>query len=277
MATIVSAYRRGVRLALLFDYDGTLTPIVDNPARARLEPPTLRLLKQLALHPRVSVGIISGRSLDDLQGLVDVPGLYSAGTSGLELDLQGVRLTLPAAEPYRILLQEVAGQLGRLTGAYPGAWVEYKGLGLTLHYRSVARHQCRALLEEADRKLGPYADRLQNVQGAMAWEITPAVPWNKGSALRLILESIGPPVVPVYAGDGANGEEAIAATIDLGGVALGIGAEAPASVHLRLRDPADLVSFLGCLEEALAEGRAAEMIEWLSRTSSRLALKTAAG
>ena len=37
--SIVSAYSRGSRLALLFDYDGTLTPIVEHPALARLEPP----------------------------------------------------------------------------------------------------------------------------------------------------------------------------------------------------------------------------------------------
>ena len=89
----------------------------------------------------------------------------------------------------------------------------------------------------------------------MAWEITPNVDWNKGSALRLIVDSIGQPVVPLYAGDSANDAEAISTVIALGGVALGIGPDAPASVHHRLKEPLELISFLTSLEESLAVSR----------------------
>jgi trehalose-phosphatase len=241
-------------LALLFDYDGTLTPLVEDPAQARLEPAALRVLKRLVLRPRVHVGIISGRSLDDLRGRVEIPGLYSAGTSGLELDLQGERLIVPGAETYRGLIREVVGLLGRLASEFPGAWVENKEYGLTLHYRRVESHRRSALLERAARELGPFSGRLRCVEGSLAWEITPAVGWDKGVALRLILEAIGQPVIPLYAGDGANDYDAIAAAIALGGVALGIGADAPPSVQHRLRAPTDLVSFLENLNEALATG-----------------------
>jgi trehalose-phosphatase len=275
MAQLVTTYLHGFRLALLFDYDGTLTPLVEAPALARLEPAALRVLKRLVLRPRVSVGIISGRCLDDLRGLVDIPGLYSAGTSGLEFDLQGECLTVPAAAAYRGVVKEVVGLLRALTAGYPGACVESKELGLTLHYRHVARPLRGALLEHAARVIGPYLGRLRVVEGALAWEITPAVGWDKGSALRLILDAIGSPVIPLYAGDGANDGEAIAAATALGGIAVGIGPEAPESVHHRLDRPAALVSFLENLEDALEAGPVAAAVRPLSGRPTYMALKPA--
>src|SRR5262245_48483918 len=90
---LLSAHRAGRHLILLFDYDGALVPIVEHPQLARLAPRTRLLLKQLARQPRVSVGVLSGRKLDDLQEMVALPGLYYAGTNGLELELRGVRVT----------------------------------------------------------------------------------------------------------------------------------------------------------------------------------------
>ena len=68
------AYRHGSSLVLLFDYDGTLTPIVEHPRLAVLDRKTRRLLASLADRPRVHVGILSGRELDELRALVGCPG-----------------------------------------------------------------------------------------------------------------------------------------------------------------------------------------------------------
>jgi trehalose 6-phosphate phosphatase len=257
MDRLSSAHRQGVRLALLFDYDGTLTPIVEHPALARLEPRTARLLRRLSGCPGVTVGVISGRGLDDLRGMVGLPGLHYAGNSGLELDLLGKRLTHPEAKANQGLVQRLVRRLGVIATDYAGAWVEDKRLGLTLHYRQVAPHRLADLLERAGRVVRAAASRLRVVEGPMAWEITPALRWDKGSALRLILDSIGPPVLPAYAGDGANDAEAVAAAAALKGVTLGIGACAPSSSQYRLHDPAALTTFLTCLTESLGGSRAA--------------------
>jgi trehalose 6-phosphate phosphatase len=252
MARLLSAHRQGFRLALLFDYDGTLTPIVEHPELARLEPQTRRLLQHFARRPGISVGIISGRGLDDLWGMVGLSGLYYAGNSGLEMDLLGKRVTHPEVREYRGLLQRVVRRLGELTAVFPGAWVEDKQVGLSLHYRQVALHQREGLLGRAGQEIGPYARHLRVVQGPMAWEISPELSWDKGSALRLILESIGPDVFPVYAGDGANDAGAMETTVTLGGVALGIGADAPAAAQYRFLGQAAFVTFLSSLADALA-------------------------
>lgn len=247
----MSAHRQGFRLALLFDYDGTLTPIVDHPALAHLAPDMHQLLRRLTRQANVKVGIISGRSLDDVQKIVGLPGLYYAGNSGLELDLLGERICHPRAQSCRSLVRTVVGRLEALTMAYPGAWVEDKRLGLTLHYRKVALHRRLHLLARARQLVRPYLHRLRVVTGPMAWEITPALGWDKGSAVRQILESIGPPTFALYAGDGANDAAALATTTTFGGLALGIGAGTPGSVHFRLRDPAALANLLTCLAESL--------------------------
>jgi trehalose-phosphatase len=151
-------------------------------------------------------------------------------------------------------VESVVGDLGGLAAEYPGAWIEDKPLGLTLHYCQVAASQREGLLARAGQLLQAYAGCLRVVEGPMAWEVTPAVGADKGSAIRLILESVGPPVLPFYAGDGANDEEAVLTTVALGGVALGVGACAPPSAPYRLPDPAALAHFLTKLVESLPEG-----------------------
>jgi trehalose 6-phosphate phosphatase len=246
---LVSAHQAGSRLALRLDYDGTLTPIVEHPALALLEPHTRRLLERLTETPRVSVGVFSGRGLVDLRHLVALPDLFYAGSSGLELDLRGTRTIHPKAVTHRRHLEVAAATLAALARDYPGAWVEDTHLGWTLHYRQVDARQVEELLERAGRALRAYAGMLRVTVGLMAWEVTPDVGWHKGSALRLIVESLGP-CLPFYAGDAANDTEALATAAVLGGIAVGVGPAAPPARY-HMAGPTELVAFLSGLAEAL--------------------------
>ena len=60
--------RRGDRLAVFLDYDGTLTPIVSHPEDAWLSESMRETLRSLA--GRLPVAILSGRDLDDVRGRV---------------------------------------------------------------------------------------------------------------------------------------------------------------------------------------------------------------
>lgn len=255
MESLTTVRRTGSRLALLFDYDGTLSPIVAHPALALLSLGTRRLLDRLASLPNVCVGVLSGRSLSDLRHLVGLPTVYYAGNSGLELDLLGRRMVHPDAERYRRRVASVVSSLGEVSRGYPGAWVEDKGLGLTLHYRDVPLPLLKDLLEQAGRLLHPHAGSLRVVDGPMAWEVTPALPWDKGTALRKIVETAGVPAVPLYVGDRTNDEPALEAANELGGVSIGVGESAPTCARHRLGNPADLLAFLAGLAEALHEVR----------------------
>jgi trehalose-phosphatase len=244
---LVEAHRAGRALALFFDYDGTLTPIVDHPDRAHLSPLARELLRRLAGQPRVTVGVLSGRALADVKAKVGLPGLYYAGTCGLELDLRGVVVTHPGAETGRPLLEGLARRLRDLADDYPGAWVEEKRYGLTLHYRRVAPHLAPDFRSRAVRTLQRCAQHLRLLDGPRAVEVALAVGWTKGTALRRLTTHAGTGAVPLYAGDEANDADALEAAADLRGVALGIGPRAPATARQHLPDPAALHALLARL------------------------------
>jgi trehalose 6-phosphate phosphatase len=86
---LAAASRRGADLAVFFDYDGTLTPIVSHPSLARLAPEMRQRMRSLATLDRVRVGVVSSRALNELRLLVGLPGLYYAGSAGMEIDLLG--------------------------------------------------------------------------------------------------------------------------------------------------------------------------------------------
>ena len=91
----------------------------------------------------------------------------------------------------------------------------------------------------------------------MALEVTLQWGWNKQTAVREVIAHVAADGAgTLYAGDGANDAEAMEAVVALGGVALGIGPEAPSVAPYRLPDPTALVDFLEHLYEALAsDGR----------------------
>ncbi|HEY1375624.1 MAG TPA: hypothetical protein VGF55_02460 [Gemmataceae bacterium] len=77
--------------------------------------------------------------------------------------------------------------------------------------------------------------------------ITPADGWCKGDAVDLILSARGAGAFPVYAGDGANDEEAVARVNARGGVSIGVGRDAPAAATYRLATPEGLAGNLAHL------------------------------
>lgn len=238
-------------MALLFDLDGTLAEIVDHPGMAKIEPEVLQLLEGFRDLPRVAVGIISGRSLRDLKQKVGLDGLYYSGNCGMEIDLLGTHIVHPDAEGHRSALGQLVSCLSKVAERFPGAWVENKGLGITLHYRQTPIDRHLELQERAGRVYLEFATSMQIVEGRMAWEITPAVGWDKGSAVLAILESIGENVVSLYAGDSANDEQALAAVDSFGGIGIGVGPFAPASAHFTVKDPRELLSLLVAVAAAL--------------------------
>jgi len=246
------AYREGQRLLLLFDYDGTLVPIAEHPRLARLAGPTRRVLARLAGQPRVRVGIVSGRSLDDLRHMVCLSDVCLVGTTGLEMEAYGVRLVHREARKAIRSVGEAIRAVRAAIAPFRGAWVEDKRLGLTVHYRRAAPEGIVALRDAAHAALAPHARALRIVEGPMAMEVTPNVGCHKGTAVRMIQERLKPARhLVVYAGDSANDADALEEVGAAGGIGLGIGPEAPRIARYRLPDPAALGSLLDELWRAL--------------------------
>lgn len=251
-----AVHRGGGSLTLLFDYDGTLAPLVSHPRLAGLPSPTRHMLKQLAAWDRVHVGILSGRGLDDLREMVRLDGLLLSGSTGLEFDLGGRKYSHPEANRIAHLVEDLIRRFQRELATFPGAWVEIKPLGFTLHYRAVSNALTADFLGHSTAILASHAESLRVLHGPKALEIVPALGWNKGTAVRQILEHLGTSGSGLlYAGDSENDAEGLKVAAELGGLAVGVGPLAPSIAQYRLSDPAALSRLLTQLHQALVRDR----------------------
>jgi len=175
---------RAPRGGVLLDFDGTLAAIVVDPALARPLPGTLTVLRALVLRFRL-VAVLSGRPASFLAEHLAVPGLVRVGSYGLErVTPEGV-IVSPEAAPWAPVVAEVAALARRQ--APPGALVEDKGLGLTLHHRAAPSTAgwARAFAEEqaASRGLVAHVAR-QSV------ELRPPVAVDKGSSVAELVAGL---------------------------------------------------------------------------------------
>lgn len=250
---IINRYRRGHTLALLFDYDGTLVPLAAHPRLATMPPRTRRLLRRLAGRSRVVLGVVSSRELSELRALVSLRNIYYAGNSGLELDLRGTRISHPGIQDALPAIVAVTGQIQNIIGMFPGAWLEGKMSGLTIHYRDVPDGRIPDLLSQITIVSEPFLDRLRFTDGPKAVEITPELGWDKGTAVKFILDHLGQDaLLPLYAGDAPNDDPAFEIVGEMGGLCIGVGTEIPPFSHYCVADPAALLSLLFALDRNLA-------------------------
>jgi trehalose-phosphatase len=249
------AHADGRHLVLMFDFDGTLAPYADHPRLARLPRATRTTLERLVRCPNVTLGVVSGRSLESLREVVGLRPVYYAGTGGLELDMLGVRITHPEAERGRAVLAAAAPRLRAVCAAFPGAWVEDKPLGLTAHYRRLTGPKAAEFRRAVVAVMSWAAGRLNLCDCARAIEVTPTLGWTKASAVRAIVDDAARNAFAFYAGDEANDADALAEVAGLGGVAVGVGPCAPEAAPYRLDDPAGLAGLLADLFTAIGATR----------------------
>lgn len=73
------------RVVLALDFDGVLAPLVDDPSTSRALPAAVTALRRLAQVERLVLALVSGRAVDDLAGLAEVPaGTWLVGSHGAE-------------------------------------------------------------------------------------------------------------------------------------------------------------------------------------------------
>jgi len=171
---------RPERSALFVDFDGTLAPIVADPAAARPLPGARDVLARLAGRLAV-VAVVSGRPVAFLlDAFGTVPGLRLVGLYGMEeASGSGEVVTDPGVERWRPVVARVTESAQ--AGVPPGAEVEPKGLTVTLHWRQnpAAEGWARAV---AARALAD--DGLVAQPGRMALELRPPIATDKGTVVR---------------------------------------------------------------------------------------------
>ena len=171
---------------LLTDFDGTLSPIVADPAAARLAAGAEDALADLARRLAV-LAVITGRAPLDARRLIGVPGLLIVGNHGTEWLAPDADALMPSPGADRARAA-VAAALARVA-AVGDVTIEDKGLSATIHYRTAgAPEASRAAILGA---LDPPPEGLEVREGRMSVELRPVGLGDKGSAARAVVERFG--------------------------------------------------------------------------------------
>lgn len=216
------------------DYDGTLAPIVDDPAAAVPHPDVPELLQ--TLDERYPLWIVTGRDIAALSSFLDQP-LRAIGLHGAQRGVVG-------GDVEHLMPDDAAQALHRLRRSLPsvdGVQIEEKDQAFAVHYREVedgsaARDRLRSWLDAMP-------EMLDAIWGKKVVELRPAG-LTKGTAVRRIAEK-HPGHTPVYLGDDTTDEDAFEALQEMNRetVTVRIGPEETRAEY-RLAGPDEVAEYL---------------------------------
>ncbi|KAI0782046.1 trehalose 6-phosphate phosphatase [Abortiporus biennis] len=235
-----SHYLQAKKRLFLFDYDGTLAPIVKVPSAAIPSEPTLQALEELSSDPKNVVYIISGRDQAFLEqhlghiknlgmsaehgGFIREPGstTWSNFTENLDMDWMG----------------EVLEIFKYYTERTTGSQIEVKKSSITWHYRSsdpewglFQCRQCQDLLENNLARKRP----IEVLVGKKNLEVRP-IAVNKGEIVKRILYNNPDAQFIFCAGDDKTDEDMFRALLLFQDGQKKVRMEPPLSVTLLSKD-----------------------------------------
>ncbi|KTW27698.1 trehalose-phosphatase [Pneumocystis carinii B80] len=134
---LTNAYQKANKRLFMFDYDGTLTPIVKDPLVAIPSQQLLRVLRALAENPQNQVWIISGRDQSFLSKWLDnIPQLGLSAEHGCYMRFPNTSNWLDLTKNMDVSWQEEVYKIFEYyTERTQGSFIEQKRCTLTWHYR----------------------------------------------------------------------------------------------------------------------------------------------
>lgn len=228
---VLAQIQKADRILFLSDFDGTLTPIVENPELAVMSEETRQLLVKLTRERRYTVGFISGRTLADLKDKVKIHGVIYAGNHGFEIEGPGLRFTSPIVDEVKPMFRTIRQFLSLTLGTIKGVLVEDKGFTLSVHYRQADAERVPDVENIVNRAISSQPARgiFKITSGNKVYEVRPSVNWDKGKAIRLLMKRYGKGgrnsgLLPVYLGDDLTDEDGFRAIEKYGqGISVHIG------------------------------------------------------
>ncbi len=232
------------RLAIFLDYDGTLTPIVDDPAQALLQDKVRRLLRSLS--ERWSVIIMTGRALQDILCLVGLESLAYAGCHGFSIQCRQSSFVEEPGKRFLPALDKAEKELCERVKYLQGVRLERKPYSMAIHYRQADESVLPKLERCVDEVVESNPDLMKTV-GKKIFELRPRVDWNKGKALLYLIQKLHVDqsrIVPLYIGDDVTDEDAFEAIADIGiGILVSEDNQATAATY-RVNNPDEVAIFL---------------------------------
>ncbi|PPF21050.1 trehalose-phosphatase [Rathayibacter sp. AY1A7] len=238
------------RLLVALDFDGTLAPEVDDPARARALPEAREAVLRLLALPGTRVALVSGRALGSLEEVSQLPDeALLVGSHGIEIRLDpeedAVRLDDDELEKVGVLEDVLKG----IARGIDNVWIEDKPAGFALHTRLATERHSRvahvvALSEARAEVQGVTVREGKNVLEFSVRSTT------KGEAVQHLRRYTGATAV-LYAGDDVTDEDAFA-VLGSGDVGIKSG-EGTTAASYRVRGPEQVAHALLLLADLRAE------------------------
>ncbi|KAK6250712.1 hypothetical protein QUC31_008274 [Theobroma cacao] len=210
---------KGKKVVVFLDYDGTLSPIVEDPNKAFMSAEMRAAVREVAKYFPTS--IISGRSRDKVKQFVQLSNVYYAGSHGMDImappravtscDKKGNEGAFQPAKLFLPAIQEISVVLVDKIRGIQGARIEDNRFCISVHYRQVPPED-HEILKEKVKSLVENRPEFRLTEGKMVLEVRPSIDWNKGDALNYLLDTLGfsnaKDVLPLYIGDDRTDEDA---------------------------------------------------------------------
>lgn len=238
---------------LLLDFDGTLAEFNPDPAAPVLTPARWNVIERIRKQSGMTVGIVSGRRLDDLRRRTRLPdSVYHAGLHGLEIEVDGRCTENPDLRTAQDRVEGLADCLGQLPREFPGVFIEDKTASVAVHARRVPPDRRDAIFTRADILAVPWIaeGRVRRLEGDAVVEFLPDISGHKGEATRWIIEDVeartGRTAWVAYIGDDITDEDAFRAITS--GISILVGLRPTAATH-KFNGIAEVDLFLRWLAE----------------------------
>lgn len=253
----ITKVSKGKKIVMFLDYDGTLSPIVDNPDAAYMSDVMRATVRNLASY--FPTAIVTGRCIDKVYSFVQLAELYYAGSHGMDIKGPeskkiGENIVFQPAKEFLPMIEEVYKILVVKTRSTPGVIVENNKFCVSVHFRCVDDKEWEKLAKRVGSVLEEYP-KLRLTHGRKVLEIRPAIAWDKGKALNFLLHSLGyansNTVCPVYIGDDKTDEDAFKVLKESGKGFGIVVSKLPRDTHATysLQEPAEVMLFLNRLVE----------------------------
>lgn len=233
------------RLVFFLDYDGTLSPIVDDPDSATVPDQTRVALSIVA--SRFTTAIVTGRSKAKVMSMLNVDHLIYAGSHGFDIEGPDGVISHRVASDWLPSLKQAYDDLVAIVPNFKGSSVEDNLLSVSFHYRKCDQsriHLLQSSVDDIARRHG-----LLRTKGKMVFELRPLFDWHKGKAVEYLLDVLhlmGPEVLPIYIGDDVTDEDAFKVLRGRGISVIVADSSLSRDTHadMRLNDPIEVQKFL---------------------------------
>lgn len=238
-------------LWLFLDYDGTLADFAPTPEHVEPNPEVIRVLEQLVNRICTRVTVLSGRRLEHIRDLIPIPGVFLAGTYGVEfLDDTGAVVTRVNYNLIRPVMERIKPQWQQLIEGRNGFFLEDKGWTLAIHARYADWRDAEEVLTQARRLTSQVypVSHFRVLGGHKFLEIAPRRANKRDTVAHLLSHYPHLDSRLLYVGDDDKDEEAFPLIHTHGGVAVKVmqpsQASSPTVADFCFESPAETLEWL---------------------------------